>query len=432
VIYIHSCLGYQNFTERNLTCCGRVSPPQNNVLQLPSTFQAQHFIETTCHRNRKFNPQNLFLTLSELVCSTNNNGYSTAILKALSKSMPVEDLPSKSALSQYRQQISFEFFKDFFWDINERSQKFRRTWNGLYLYAVDGIQLTLPRSHDIIEAGYSGRKVSKYRESYMPKMFVTAAYDVLSGTVKDIRENPTLNEVADALSMVSGFEDNSLTLYDRLYCCRELILKHNDQHSYFLFRLRVNMLKEMRKILKSKRKRITVIIDNVTVHVIKIKNYKTGEWDYFATNLPLKLVKEKQIRKLYRLRWEVENTFRDFTQTIQIEQWHSKFINGIRQELYVALILYNFVKLKILSKFDSAKECMKETYKRPNFKLLFGWVTSRLFEIMKQVRGVLKGFEELLVRSIETRTHYSRSYERQIKSPQSPFQHNNTVWMEVN
>lgn len=420
------------FIERTLTCCGRVSPPQSNVLQLPFVFQAQHFLEANRHRTRKFNPQNLFLTLSELVCSTNNNGYSTAILNALSKQMPIGDLPCKSALSQYRQKISFEFFKDFFWDLNERSNKFRKTWNGLYIYAIDGIQLSLPRSKDIIDTGYNGRQVSKYRESYMPKMFITAAYDVLSGIVKDIRENSTLNEIADAISMAGHFEDNSLCLYDRLYCCRELILKHHDCHSYFLFRLRLNMLKEMRKIIKSKRKRITVVIDNVTVHVIKIKNYKTGEWDYFATNLPLKHVKEKQIRKFYRLRWEVENTFRDFTQTIKLEQWRSKFINGIRQELYVALVLYNFVKLKILSKFNQAKECMKDTYKRPNFKFLFGYVISKLFEIMKCVRGVLKDFEKLLVTSLETRTHHSRYYERQIRSPQSPYPHNNTVWQEVN
>ncbi|MGZ6447011.1 MAG: hypothetical protein ACXWRA_03190 [Pseudobdellovibrionaceae bacterium] len=161
---------------------------------MPEMFQEQHFVNATSHRTRKFNPQKLFLTLSELVCSTNNIGYSTAILKALDKDMPLTEMPCKSALCQYRQLISSEFFKDFFWDINERSNYLRKIWNGLYIYAIDGIQLTLPRAEDIVMAGYSGRKVSKYRESYMPKMFATAAYDVLNDTIKDLRENPTLNE----------------------------------------------------------------------------------------------------------------------------------------------------------------------------------------------------------------------------------------------
>ena len=346
--------------------------------------------------------------------------------------MGIEELPSKSALSQYRQKISSEFFKDFFLDLGERSEKMRKTWNGLFIYATDGLQLTLPRSNDIVEGGYNGRKVSKYRESYMPKMFMTMAYDVINGTVKDLRESGKFSEIADAAEMVEKFEDNSLSLYDRLYASRKLILKHHDHHSFFMFRLKTNMLKEFSVIKKSRARVITVTVDNVTVHVTKIQNSKTLEWDYFASNLPLKLVNEKSVRRLYRLRWEVENAFRDFTQTIRLEQWHSKFINGIRQELYVAVILFNLVKLKILSKFNSAKECMKDTYRRPNFKLLFSWITQRLSEIMKGSRGVWKGFEELLYRSIETRTHYSRSYKREIKSPQSPFPYNNTEWYGLN
>jgi hypothetical protein len=313
-------------------------------------------------------------------------------------------------------------------DVNERSNKLRKMWHGLYVYAVDGLQLTLPRSKDIINAGYSGRRVTKYLESYMPKMFSTMAYDVMNGVVRDIREYSTLNEIADADSMIEKFEDNSLTIYDRLYCCRKLILKHQDNHSYFLFRLKTSMLSEMRVIINSKQKRRTVVADGVQMMVIKIFNYSTSEWGYFATNLPQHLVTEKNITKLYGLRWEVENAFRDFTTTIQLEQWHSKFINGIRQELYVALVLYNFVKLKILSKFGDVKNCMSDVYLKPNFKLLFSWVTSRIYRIFKSVRGVMKDFEELLVRSLERRKRRSRSYNREIKSPQSPFPYNNTIW----
>lgn len=174
--------------------------------------------------------------------------------------------------------------------------------------------------------------------------------------------------------MIEGFEDNGLTIYDRLYSCRKFVLKHHGKQNYFLFRLRTNMFKEMRPIIHRKQRRMSVEIDGVTIHVIKIFNHSKNEWGYFCSNLPLRLITEKTITKMYGLRWEVENAFRDFTSTICLEQWHSKFINGIRQELYVALVLYNFVKLKILSKYDVAKECLSEVYRKPNFKLLFGWI----------------------------------------------------------
>lgn len=415
-----------------MTCCGRVSPPQNNILLFPSHFQEKYLIGKKITRSRIFSPKNLFLTLVDLVSGTNNNGYTTAILNSLGQVMKFADLPVKSALSQIRRRISFEFFRDKFIEQNNLSKSKMKTWNRLHVYGVDGIQLTLPRSEDIIQAGYSGRKVSKYRESYMPKMFLTAAYDVISGVMKDLRESPTLNETADAHSMVKGFEDNSLALYDRLYVSRELIHTHHDCHNFFLFRLRKSCLKELRKIYKSKSTRMTVEVDGITVHVIKIKNPKTGEWDAFASNLPLRFVTEKQIRKLYNLRWEVESAFRDFTQTIKLEQWHSKSINGIRQELYLALWIYNFTKLKILSKFGSVKNSLDDTYQKPNFKILFGYVAKNFVRICKQVRGVWKIFVELIYATMETRTRHSRSYKREIKSPQSPFPYTNTRWYGLN
>jgi hypothetical protein len=327
-----------------------------------------------------------------------------------------------------RARVSFNFFKDLCEQDFEKIERYRKTWNGLYVYGTDGIQLTLPRTDDVVEAGYSGRKVSKYRESYMPKMFMTGALDVINGVIKDLREHPTLNEIADAHSLVRGLEDNSLSIYDRLYCSRELIHLHHDCHNYFLFRLRKSVIKELKVIFKSKRKKLTVVVDGITVYLIRMYNPKTQEFDYFASNLPKRLVTEKKIRSLYNLRWEVENSFRDFTQTLRLEQWHSKSINGIRQELYVAVWLYNFVKMKVLSKHNPTKDCMETIYKKPNFKFIFGWVTSKLFEILKGVRGVLKDLVELINKSMETRKRHSRSYRREIKSPRSPFPYNNTRW----
>ena len=134
---------------------------------------------------------------------------------------------------------------------------------------------------------------------------MTQALDVINGTVKDMREHPTLNEIADADDMIQGLEDNSLTLYDRLYPTRKIIHRHNEFSSFFLFRLRESVMTEMRVIYKSKRRRMTVDVDGITVHLIKIRNPKSGEWDYFASNMPLRLVTDTHIRKLYNLRWEV-------------------------------------------------------------------------------------------------------------------------------
>ena len=368
-----------------------------------------------------------------MVSSTNEDGYDSAILKSLADSFDVKELPTKGALSQFRKRIHSHFFRDEVYKLNRKSERHRKKWKGLHLYAIDGIQFTLPRTLDILQKDYSGRKVSKYRESYMPKMFAVGAIDVINGIVKDFREHPTLDETADAVDMISGLEKESLTIYDRLYGNKKIIMAHKASGSHFLFRLRKSVCKEMRVLFnRKKHKKATVEVEGVSVHLFKLWNPKTEEYDYFGTNLPKNLTSEKVIRKLYNLRWEIENAFRDFTRTIKVEQWHSKFINGIRQELWVAIWLYNFVKLTILDHFDPSVKAMEEKYIKPNFKLIFSWMASKLGEIFKRLRHFKKTLVELIDRSMEKRKRHSRSYKREIKSPRSPFPYNNTRWYGLN
>ena len=159
--------------------------------------------------------------------------------------------------------------------LNKKSDRKRKKWKGLFLYATDGIQLTLPRSEDILSEDYSGRKVSKYRESYMPKMFAVGAVDVVNGIVKEFRENPTLNEVADALDIIPKLEAKSLTIYDRLYGSKKMVIAHSEAGNHFLFRLRKSVCKEMKVIFASKRKRMPVTVEGVAVQLIKVFNPAT-------------------------------------------------------------------------------------------------------------------------------------------------------------
>ena len=124
-----------------MTCRGRVIPHQH-LPQFDFAFQAKYLIGSKASRSRILHPKNLFLTISELVVGTNNNGYTTAILRALSKTLKVAELPVKSALSQMRARVSFTFFRDLFDQLNEKINLKRKTWESLYVYAIDGIQLS--------------------------------------------------------------------------------------------------------------------------------------------------------------------------------------------------------------------------------------------------------------------------------------------------
>ena len=297
------------------------------------------------------------------------------------------------------------------------------------IYACDGWQVHLPRTDDIVNAGYSGRAVSKYRESYYPRMYLVHAYDVLSGVTKDVREAPYLDELHGAKNMVRNFERNSLTLYDRLYISTAMILAHKKAGNYFLMRARRNSFSEVRKFYSSPRQKWTCKIEGVEIQMFKVMHPSTGAVDVYITNLPKRgWLSQDIIRRLYRLRWEVENSFRDLAQTMRLQQWRTKTINGIRQELYATFWLMNFVKIQMNKGERRTKVVLSDVYLRPNFKLAINFVKGRFSKILYKSRGILKELIVVMNISSEKREHESRRYTREIKTPDSPYPRNSTLW----
>lgn len=377
-------------------------------------------------RQRKFSPLLFFHTVIELISGTNKEGYHHALIKAFIRPSLC---PCKSALARIRMRISFGFFKDILAKLLFDFESKRLTFHGLKIYATDGWQIHLPRTDDIIKAGYSGRAVSKYRESYTPRMYLVHAYDVLSGVTKDLREAPYLDELHGAKNMVKNFEKNSLTLYDRLYISTGMILAHKKAGNYFLMRARRNSFKEVRDFYASCRQKYTCVIEGVQIQMFKVENPKTGAIDVYITNLPKRgWLSQDTVRRLYRLRWEVENSFRDLAETMKLQQWHAKSINGIRQELYATFWLMNFVKIQMNKCERRAKVVLSDVYLRPNFKLAVNFVKGRFSKILHKSRGVLSELIVVLNISTEKREHESRKYPRELKCPDSPYPRNNTVW----
>jgi hypothetical protein len=83
-----------------------------------------------------------------------------------------------------------------------------------------------------------------------------------------------------------------------------------------------------------------------------------GSISVLLTNLYDKIeFPANEIIDLYFKRWEVESYYRDEKVLLEIEQFHSKTNNGIKQELYAALIMAVITRiLMVLSAADSSIE----------------------------------------------------------------------------
>lgn len=145
------------------------------------------------------------------------------------------------------------------------------------------------------------------------------------------------------MEIAVGLEEKSLTLYDRLFFCKDLVRAHQGSGSYFVARLKEDglILPEIIKFAKSSKRNLSFEFEGTLIHLVKLINPRTGEAALFATNLERSRFKNKEIGDLYALRWEVETANRDMTHTLKMEQWHSNFFNGILQEIYTVLWLMN-------------------------------------------------------------------------------------------
>jgi hypothetical protein len=88
----------------------------------------------------------------------------------------------------------------------------------------------------------------------------------------------------------------------------------------------------------------------------------------------------------------------------------------------------NFVKIQMNKCERRTKVVLSDVYLRPNFKLAINFVKGRFSKILYKSRGILTELIVVMNISTEKREHESRKYKREIKTPDSPYPRNSTIW----
>jgi hypothetical protein len=79
----------------------------------------------------------------------------------------------------------------------------------------------------------------------------------------------------------------------------------------------------------------------------RIVRVKTGENTYqsFITNLDSDEFELEEIRRLYKMRWGVETSFRELKHTIGLTHLHTKKTEFVFQEVFAKMVMYNFCEI---------------------------------------------------------------------------------------
>lgn len=298
---------------------------------------------------------------------------------------------SSSAFVQQREKIRPSAFEAIFKKFTSSSEKLhnQQLYKGFRLFAVDGSDIHIPTNRDDVDSFFPGTNGQKPYNL----LHLNALYDILNKTYADIliQKNPNSNEHKALIQMVeSSSLMSSIVIADRGYESYNTMAHIQEAGWYYLIRVR-NTSGMVRGLDLPTAEEFDVDIDlNMTRNSSnKIKelckdhnHYRfvpvnstfdylpslNGKWktepafyslsyrivrvrvskelvETLVTNLPRDRFSPAEIKKLYSMRWGIETSFRNLKYTVGMLHFHSKKTDSVLQEIYAAVIMYNFTEI---------------------------------------------------------------------------------------
>lgn len=295
-----------------------------------------------------------------------------------------------STLSKARNKVNWHIFQGILDDAVSLAyecwpQSSQFSWHGMSVFAIDGSKYTLPAREEVRKEfdPHSGLQYSG--KGHYPQCLVSTVYDVF-------RRIPVARSVAhvhcsereEAKQLIPHIPEESVLLFDRGYPGYEFISHLLDSfHGYFIFRCPAQSTfpaveefvksgkaedvifiapsgNYLRQVSPRQRKKLKVL----KLRIIRLVS-RDGNESVLLTNLFNRVeFPSQEIVNLYFRRWEIESYYRDEKIVLEVERFHGKTCNSIRQELFAAVIMSVIARtLMVLS-----TEILGETAREPQFK----------------------------------------------------------------
>ena len=274
----------------------------------------------------------------------------------------------RSAVSKARAKLSHTLFESLLADAvdlayNLWPESSEYTWHGRTVFGIDGSKYNLPATESLREAFDPESGLENPGKGHYPQCLVSTVYDVfrqlpVARTVTSIAEGNEREEAEAMLEMLP--QRPSLLLFDRGYPSYKLIkclLEHN-QYPEFVFRCPASStFSAVEKFVRSGKQEAIIYLDvtdsykrnrsilnrhcaqPLRLRVIRLVSPE-GKVSVLLTNLFDKTeYSAESIIELYFRRWKVEEHYRNEKTYLDIEGFHSRSENGIRQELFAVLVM---------------------------------------------------------------------------------------------
>jgi hypothetical protein len=348
---------------------------------------------------------------------------------------------TKSAFSQRRVQFKPEAFLELndtaletFYEDGEYKK-----WKGHRLIAVDGSNINIPYSKELID--YFGGASNKTEKIY-PMAAISACYDILNEIIIEARiETYGTSEYDHAIEHIKKFKKNDLILFDRGYGAIWLFFLLKSMEIDYVVRVSHNLFSEFwemphtSKIINisdcSKHSReqldkLGIEFKPFFIRLVKVK-LENGETEVLATSLMNSgRDTNAELKKLYALRWGVEQNYNHLKNHIEVENFSGKSVFAIKQDFYANAFIENLrsiIAMEAQEELDAEKDNKMYKYK-VNKNLSLGFLKDEIIRLfMSEDPNYHDKIVDLfLYEPVPIRE--GRHYERKFKRSQSHYKMN--------
>ena len=290
---------------------------------------AQHFTRESTTGNRKMSFKNTSLIVVNMV-KKSTKVETMDFYYELDETL---EPPSRQALSEARDKISYLAFKDFADKSFELAiaGEGAREYKGYRLFGIDGTSFVVGELSRLSK--YFGESTTIAGKAMCR---IGGIVDVLNECIVDAIVSPfATGERALALIQIEKLKyvENALYLFDRGYWKPELIKAIVMNNQKFVMRLPSNV-------------RNTVVKDD-SGNIIPLRKHSftlpCGQVETLLTNLTEDEVSDAELEALYTKRWGIETKYLELKDRLQIDKLSGKTENIVLQDIYATLFISNLV-----------------------------------------------------------------------------------------